>query len=151
MSSTHIGRSKWRKSIYQPHNPGKYKGSKFPVVRSEWERRFARFLDFNASVLEWTSEEPAIPYMNPNTGTQWNYYPDFLIKIKTQTGIEVQLIEIKPKKQTFQPITEGKRQKTIIHEALTWRMNTAKWAAARSYCESRGWKFKILTEDNLFG
>jgi len=151
MSNSHISNKKWKKNIYKPINIGKYKGSKLPVTRSTWEYRFCRFLDMNPNILEWISEEPLIPYMNPNTGTRWNYHPDFTISIKTQNGIKTQMIEIKPKKQTMQPTTEGKRQKTILYEALAWRLNSAKWHAAKAYCDSHGWEFKILTEKELFG
>jgi hypothetical protein len=30
-------------------------------------------------------------------------------------------------------------------------INSAKWAAAEDYCVDRGWKFRLLTEDNIFG
>ena len=150
MSISHIGKSKWRKGIYKPHNPNKYKGSSLPMFRSQWECRFMRFLDFNPSVIEWISEEPLIPYLNPNTGTVWQYHPDMVIRLQTQSGIKTQMIEIKPKKSTIPPITEGKRSKTIIYEAMAWRQNCAKWAAARQYCSQHGWEFKILTEKELF-
>jgi hypothetical protein len=131
----------------------KYKGTALPVCRSRWEYRFCRFLDFNENVIEWISEEPKIPYLNPNTNTMWNYHPDFVIRVKTLSGPpRTQMVEIKPKKQTVPPIvTKGKHQRTILYEACTWRQNCAKWEAARAYCASRGWEFKILTEDNLFG
>ena len=84
--------------------------------------------------------------INAEIKTEVNY-----ISIKTQNGIKTQMIEIKPKKQTMQPTTEGKRQKTILYEALAWRLNSAKWHAAKAYCDSHGWEFKILTEKELFG
>lgn len=146
----HLTNKKWRKSIYVPINPMKYKGNAQIITRSAWEYRFCRFLDTNENVLEWISEQPLIPYMNPNTNTVWNYHPDFLIKIKTNNGIKVQMIEIKPKKQTIPPITKGKKQKTILYEAQTWVQNCAKWNAARKFCETRGWEFKIMTENELF-
>ena len=97
-------------------------------------------------------EKPLYTYLNPNTGTVWNYHPDFLIRIKTQSGIEIQMIEIKPKKQTIQPVfSNGKRKSTMLKEAQTWAMNQAKWKNAKDYCDQRGWKFKILTEDDIFG
>jgi hypothetical protein len=151
MLTTHITNKKWKKNIYKPINQNKYKGSQYPVARSGWEYKMCRFLDLNENVIEWISEQPLIPYLNPNTGTTWNYYPDFLIKVKTSTGIKIQLIEIKPKKQTVPPIvTAKKKKKTILTEAATWSVNKAKWAAAKIYCSQRGWDFKILTEDDIF-
>ena len=61
------------------------------------------------------------------------------------------MLEVKPYKQTIAPkVTPGKRQKTILTEAQNWAVNKAKWAAAKNYCDSRGWEFKILTEKELF-
>jgi hypothetical protein len=152
MSITHVGKSKWRKGVYKPFNPHKYKGGDAIIFRSQWEFRVMRWLDLSENVIEWISEQPLIPYLNPNTGTVWQYHPDFLVRVKTQTGMKTQLIEIKPKKQTIPPVvTEGKRRKTILTEMATWNMNKAKWKAAKSYCDSHGWEFKILTEDDIFG
>jgi len=152
MSKTHIQNKKWKKNIYKPLNSSKYKGGCKIITRSTWEYRFCRFLDLNENVISWISEQPLIPYINPNTNTQWNYHPDFVIKVKTISGLKTQMIEIKPKKQTLPPvITEGKRKSTIIKEQMMWNMNKAKWTAAKKYCQSRGWEFVVLTEDNLFG
>jgi hypothetical protein len=32
-----------------------------------------------------------------------------------------------------------------------WIINNAKWEAAKQYCLDRGWEFKILTEQEIFG
>lgn len=152
MSKSHIARSGWRKGVYNPINPEKYKGGKAIIFRSQWEFRMMRYLDLSTNVLEWISEEPLIPYMNPNTGTVWQYHPDFLIKVKTPSGYKIQLIEIKPYKQTIPPVlSDGKRRTTMLREAQTWDQNKAKWHAAKAYCDSHGWEFKILTEKELFG
>jgi hypothetical protein len=152
MSISHIGKSKWRKGVYKPINPQKYKGCDVIIFRSQWEYRFMRWLDLSPNVIEWISEQPLIPYINPNTNTVWQYHPDFLINVKTKTGTKIQLIEIKPYKQTIPPtITEGKRRTTILKEAQTWAQNNEKWKAAKLYCDHRGWEFKILTENEIFG
>ena len=74
---------------------------------------------------------------------------DFFVKFQTKTGSEVYLIEIKPKKQTQQPQVKKRVTKQYINEVATWGINQAKWKAAEDYCLDRGWKFKILTEDEL--
>lgn len=151
MSKLHKSKSSWKKSIYTPINPQKYKGNTQIITRSSWEYRFCRFLDLNEHVIEWISEQPEIPYLNPNTGTVWKYHPDFVIRIKTASGIKTQMIEIKPKKQTKPPVaSKGKKKSTLITETQTWNMNCEKWNAARKFCEQRNWEFKILTEDDLF-
>lgn len=152
MINLHKVNKKWKKNIYVPINISKYKGSKPIMTRSSWEYRFCRFLDFNTNVVEWISEQPEIPYLNPNTNTVWKYHPDFVIRVQTQLGLKTQMIEIKPKKQTVPPVvTEGKHRKTILYEMATWKQNCAKWEAAKLYCQHHGWEFKILTEENLFG
>jgi len=139
------------KKIFKPKNPQKYAGKSLPITRSQWEYKFCNYLDLNDNVLSWLSEEPLIPYLNPNTGTVWKYHPDFLVKVKKGDNIEIQLIEIKPFKQTIPPvITKGKRKATILNEQQTYALNTAKWAAAKDFCQKKGWKFVILTEKELF-
>jgi hypothetical protein len=34
---------------------------------------------------------------------------------------------------------------------MTWGVNKSKWAAAEDYCKDRGWKFMIMTEDQIYG
>jgi hypothetical protein len=38
-----------------------------------------------------------------------------------------------------------------INEIRDWMVNSSKWEAARAFCADRGWKFKILTEEEIFG
>lgn len=122
--------------------------------RSSWERRMMVFCDENSSVLEWSSEEVVIPYISPIDGRKHRYFVDFWIKLKLADGKEeVCLIEIKPKKQTQKPETPKSKKvsKSKMFEIRNWMINSAKWEAAKDFCENRGWKFKILTEENLFG
>lgn len=36
-----------------------------------------------------------------------------------------------------------------MEEQCTYAVNQAKWKAARQYAKQRGWKFIVLTEDEL--
>jgi hypothetical protein len=142
------------KGFYQPRNPKKYRGDPTQCVyRSLWERRFMQFCDQTDSVLEWSSEEVVIPYRSPMDRRVHRYFVDFWIKVKNKEGlVETMLVEIKPKKQTVEPILEGKKPtRKNIELARDWIVNSAKWEAAKNYCADRGWSFKILTEDNIFG
>ena len=67
MSNTHISNSKWKKGIYKPLNPHKYKGGDAIIFSSRWEYKMMRFLDLNENVLEWISERPLIPYLSGYT------------------------------------------------------------------------------------
>ena len=51
---------------YSPKFPKKYKGDPTNITfRSLWERKFMVYCDSNSNVLEWASEEIAIPYISP--------------------------------------------------------------------------------------
>ena len=76
----------------------------------------------------------------------------FLININNRNGkIETVMIEVKPKAQTQEPKKQKKITKRYINEVFTYGVNQAKWKAAEEYCADRGWKFMIMTEDEIFG
>lgn len=133
---------------YVPKHPEKYKGDPTKIVfRSSWEYRFCVFLDNNPNVLEWGSEEIAIPYVKPTdtTAKVRHYYPDFFMRYKNKSGeIVTELIEIKPAAQT------RIRKNATVKEKITYAINLAKWKAAEAFCESAKIKFRVLTEDQLF-
>lgn len=140
------------KSRYKPEYPRKYKGDPNNIIcRSSWERKFCRWCDLNENILEWGSEEFCIPYRSPVDRRVHRYFPDFIIKVREQTGeIKRYVIEVKPKKQTRPPVqTTKKRTKTYINEVKTYAVNEAKWKAADEWCKDRLLEFKIITEDQL--
>ena len=140
------------KSRYKPEYPKKYKGDPNNIIcRSSWERKFCRWCDLNENILEWGSEEFCIPYRSPVDRRIHRYFPDFIIKVREQTGdIKRYVIEVKPKKQTRPPVqTSKKRTKTYINEVKTYAVNEAKWKAADEWCKDRLLEFKIITEDQL--
>ena len=140
------------KGFYKVKNTEKYKGNPTQCVfRSLWERKFMKYCDLNESVLQWSSEEVRIPYKSPIDGKFHYYYVDFWIKTKSKSGkIEEFLIEIKPKKQTKKPELK-KSKKTYTEQLKTYLINLEKCKSAKIYCNKKKWKFKILTEDHLFG
>jgi hypothetical protein len=139
------------KGKYKPENPKKYKGDPTNIVyRSLWERKFMVYCDKNTNILEWGSEEIALPYRSPLDNRVHRYFPDFYIKVKESNGqIKKYLVEIKPKKQTVEPQIKQRKTKQYIYEVTEWAKNQAKWKAAREFCEDRQWQFKIVTEDDL--
>lgn len=140
------------KTRYKPENPDKYVGNPNNIIcRSLWERKVCKYLDNNINVIQWASEEIAIPYISPLDNKNHRYYPDFLAEIKTRQGsIETHLIEVKPYKQTKPPIKKAKRTKTYEINKRTYIINEAKWKAAKKLCEDNEWKFTLLTEKQLF-
>jgi hypothetical protein len=145
--------SKYRQGFFHPKNPKKYKGNSQNIVyRSSWELKFMKWCDSNENILEYGSEEFCIPYRSPVDGRVHRYFPDFIIKVKEQTGeIKTYVIEVKPKKQTVQPKVPKRKTKSWLYEMKTYAVNQAKWKAAEEWCKDRLVEFKIITEDNLFG
>ena len=139
------------KGKYQPSFPKKYKGNPSNIIyRSLWERKFCIYCDKNENILEWSSEEIALPYRSPLDNKIHRYFPDFYIKVRETNGsIKKMLIEIKPKKQCVEPKVQKKKTKGYIYEVKEYVRNQAKWEAAKEFCEDRQWEFKILTEDQL--
>ena len=140
------------KGKYSPKFPKKYNGNPMNIIyRSLWERKFMSYCDLNENVLEWESEEKFVPYRSPIDNRIHRYYPDFLIKVKTNEGvIKKYMIEIKPKKQTVPPPKPQRQTKRYISEVYEYAKNQSKWEAAKEWCADRGYEFKVLTEDNLF-
>ena len=136
---------------YIPSNREKYKGNPLKIIyRSMWERRLMDYCDKTKKVIEWGSEEIAIPYISPIDGKIHRYFPDFYIKVRDNGGkAKKYIIEIKPKKQCIEPKIQKRRTKRYIREVMEYAKNQAKWKAAREYCADRNSEFKILTEDNL--
>lgn len=133
------------KTIFKPQNVGKYVGDHTKIkCRSLWERRLCKFLDENTNILKWAFEEIAIPYTSPIDQKIHDYYPDFLVKFNDGKEIKSWMIEIKPKKQTLLKENASKKEK------ITWIINSAKWEAAKNYCNKNNMEFKILTEKELF-
>jgi len=109
-----------------------------------------KYCDTNENILEWGSEEIALPYRSPLDNKIHRYFPDFYIKVRENDGrIQKYIIEVKPKKQTIEPKVQKKKTKGYIYEVTEWVRNQAKWKVAQEFCEDRQWKFKIITEDEL--
>jgi len=139
------------KSKYKPSFPKKYKGDPNNIIcRSSWERRFCNWCDLNDNIVAWGSEEFCIPYRSPVDGRVHRYFPDFIIKVREQSGdIKTYVIEVKPKKQTKEPKKPSRTTKRYISEVKTYAVNQAKWKAADEWCKDRMIEFKIITEDHL--
>lgn len=135
------------KGIYKPTNPSKYAGDPNKIVyRSNWERRFMVYCDKNDDIIAWASEELYVPYKNPIDRKVHRYFPDFIIKLKNGKRF---MIEIKPRKQTMAPKPPKRKTKRYLGEQLEYIKNTAKWQAAKAYCDDQGIEFKIFTEKEL--
>ena len=135
------------KGLYRPTNPKKYVGNTKQIVyRSLLERRFMRYCDLNEDILYWASEELPVRYYNPLDKKYHRYFPDFVVKTVNN---EKYMIEIKPSRQVTKPKPPKKKTKSYMRESFEYIKNQAKWQAAKSYCDDKGMKFKLITEKDL--
>ena len=142
------------KGRFVPRTPEKYKGNPTNIVyRSSWELKFMGYLDKNPNVLQWASEEIAIPYRSPLDKKWHRYFPDFIVRMRDADGnTVVKMIEIKPMSQSVPPEIRQNSQritKKYLREVMTYGINNAKWEAAKEFCADRNWEFVVLTEKNV--
>lgn len=140
----------YKQDYYVPKNPQKYKGDVTKIFyRSSWELKFNQFLDNNPNVLEWSSETIVIPYVKPTTGRVHRYFPDYWVMYRNKDGqIIEEVIEVKPMAQTRRSRRRNPKHK--LYEDLQYAVNTAKWQAAQKWCNERGIRFRIVTENGIF-
>lgn len=138
--------ARYSKGRFKLKNPEKYIGTGTPMWRSSWEQAVMVTLDSHPSIEKWASESIKIPYRNPLTGKFTIYVPDFFVVYTDKTNKKfVELWEIKPEKHTLKEAA-GNSKLNQAHLLV----NTAKWAAARLFCEQKGINFRIITENDLF-
>ena len=141
----------FRQGVYKPVNRHKFVGNKNPRYLSSWELKFFRWCDHNNNVVKWGSESIVIPYKSPLDGRIHRYMVDNIVHIKEGDKLEKYLIEIKPKRQTKPPVEHGnKKPTTILYEKQQYAVNMSKWESAKGWCKKYGYKFLILTEEQLF-
>lgn len=149
---------------FTPTNPKKYIGDVNNIFfRSSWELSFAKNLDKNIMVIEWSSESIAIPYIKFTDKKIHRYYPDFYMKFKDKFGnIKQEIIEIKPKTEITYALTllesdftkmypiRCKSLKTKQQHQLTALVNASKWKYAIAWCKKRNIEFKLISEKSIF-
>lgn len=104
-----------------------FKNREMIHCESRLERYFVRLLDFDRNVVEVESQPVCITYSYK--GKPRKYYPDF--KVVNSDG-RVRIIEVKPKSKTQHP------------------NNVIKFIIGQMYCETKGWEYQIVTEDQIF-
>jgi len=156
-------RHNWKQGEFTPQHPEKCINSmanKKIIYRSSWELRVFNWADTNKNVVKWGSEIIKVPYVFDLDVAQGNkklrnYWPDIYAEILNKDKIkETFLIEIKPVKQGKPPKKPKNPTKKAIsnynNAYATYVKNMNKWKYARVFCEGKNWKFKTLTEENIF-
>jgi hypothetical protein len=140
--------SRFKQGFYPIDECKKYFGKGPIIYRSSWEKLFCSYCETNQQIKSWTSENVKIPYQDSLDGSYHDYYPDFLVT--TITGLTM-LIEIKPEAQIKLPKKPTnlnlKKIKRFEQDYETYRINMLKFSYAKKYCDTRGWIFRIVTED----
>jgi hypothetical protein len=134
-----------RHILFTPMNVEKYKGNVPLVMRSRYEHQFALWCDNTDKVKWWSSENIRVPYFHPVKGKIVGYWPDFIINIDNK----IVLIELKPQRETIAP--KMSRRKSLLREQTIFKINMAKWKAAKAFCDKYGWEFKIIVNESLKG
>lgn len=118
--------------------------------KSSLELKAVRYADWNKDVVKWSLEPFPIQYLKPSTGKFHRYYIDLVLEFRNS---EKFLVEIKPLSQTKPPVKPRKNtpkaQLNYARNLETYLINQAKWAAAKSFGKTNGFKFIILTEKEL--
>lgn len=153
------GKNKYKQGSYPIQNPNKYIGQLPILYRSSWEFAFCKFCDMNDKVVKWSSESLEIPYKITNSSGEietHRYYPDFYLEMSDGSDTERYdrlVVEIKPKSETEPPTAPVKHSLKMLenyeYSLKTYKKNLHKWAFTKDWCEKRGLKFIIITEDDL--
>jgi hypothetical protein len=101
-------------------------GGKELKYRSGYECQVYECLELINDVIAYDAEPFYVDYIFE--GTPHKYYPD--LSVYFADG-RVEIWEIKPQNQT------------------SLDKNKAKWAACQLFCEARGWKFEVITEQGI--
>lgn len=112
------------------------------IYRSSYEKTFIYWLESNKSVKYWGSECFSIPYLSALDNKEHSYYPDYIVEFVDGTKM---VVEIKPYNQTQNPVNENN-----MWAKREYIKNMCKWKAAKKYCDDRGFKFKVLTENTIY-
>ncbi len=156
MAHAPSNKGKTHQGYYKIKNPNKYIGNPVDIVyRSSWEYKFMIYCDLNPGVLKWGSEIFKISYYD-YLGHGRTYIPDFYLEtidIHNEGFINKFLIEVKPEKETIEPVIpvniSEKKLKQLEYALAAWQKNKYKWTYAIEWCKNRDMKFWLITEVQL--
>ena len=170
--------SVFSKNYYQgtfvPKHPEKclnFNGKLYPdktlpiTYRSSWEQILCNFCDMQVNILSWGSEVVEIPYYSQIDNKNHRYILDFLIILRDRSGkIQKYAVEVKPDNQAekldengnviYPAAPKRKTQKSLLkwqEKCQVIRRNAEKWEAAKLWAAKRGFTFRAITENEIFG
>ena len=141
----------YRQGTFKPQHPEKYKGSQPIIFRSGMELKMFQICDSHQSIITWGSESVVVPYVSPVDNKLHRYFIDLVMAVKHNTGtIQKYIVEIKPYRQTLPPTKSSKKKtSTILYETIQYAKNMSKWESAKEWAAKHGYKFLIVTENEL--
>jgi hypothetical protein len=137
-------------------HPRKYLGTEAVVeYKSSLEYKFMIHCDREPAIAFWGYENATLKYLDKseNPPKQRVYYIDFVIYLKTPKFMETGCItdckkiwvEVKDSRDTRPSLANSKN----LLEKKNYLKNISKWKAADEYTKSRGFGFRIITEQQL--
>ena len=118
--------------------------------KSSLELKSFRYCDANPKIKRFSVEPFAIPYIKPTDNKKHRYYIDIFIEFESGAKF---LVEVKSSGETRPPRKPNKlthKSERNYRRALqTWHINSAKWEAAKKFCETHDMGFVFLTEKEL--
>ena len=138
---------RFHQGIYRPKNQEKFIGET-AIFRSSIELNFFKFCDSNPNVLKWGSECIVVPYIGLD-GKNHKYYIDNYVVIKEGSITKKYLVEVKPFKQTQQPIKKKQKHSSFLYECIQYETNMIKFDCARKFAKQHDMEFIIITDKDL--
>lgn len=137
---------------YKCINPKKYIGDTAAImIRSKLELRMFRICDRDKDIVLWESE-PNMPvrYYNPVLQREASYYPDLKLIIMEGGKRIMYIVEIKASVMMLPPPKNmAKNSKSYRMRMKNFLVNNAKEKALKAYCNSMGFKYKMITEKDI--
>lgn len=143
--------AKCHRGYFKPSNPSKYVGDLNKIeFKSGLELAAFRQFDNHSSIINWSVENVKVPYRYNNKSHI--YIVDMWANIKQRDGsIKEYLVEIKHKKNVDKPSYNKRKSKRYDEDLDEWMKNKAKWKAAAKYAISKNIKFRIITNELIYG
>lgn len=135
--------------------------------RSGLEQKMMIWLDNNEGILQWGAECLRIPYQMTHFENgdprikEHSYFPDFYYKMRSSSGELIEVVaEVKPMKEYKMvlalieekmkvPEQGTKKLKNFEYELKMAYKNKNKWETMIKWCEKKGHRFIVITEENL--
>lgn len=112
------------------------KNERMAGFESSLERDLILLIEFDLNV-EYYEEQPVIIDYIDGNGKEHSYTPDILVKYRK---------DIVPAKRMIPSLYEVKYRQDLF---ANWKELKPKFKAARAYAKARGWRFQIVTEQEI--